>query len=135
MDLYAENILDHSKHPRHKTVVDSATIEHGEKNLSCGDTVHIQLRLDGDRIVELGWTGEGCAISQAAMSILSEELQGKTIGDIDLFTPQAVRELLGVPVSTRRVKCAFLSLHALKNLLHRLRGQPEQTWPETVAEA
>lgn len=134
MDLYAENILDHFKHPRGKKLVAHPTSEHSETNISCGDTVQVQVLLDGETIKELGWSGNGCAISQAAMSILSEELSGKTLKEIDALGAKSVRELLGVPISTRRSKCAFLSLHALKNLVHLHRKEPEQDWSETVAE-
>lgn len=132
MDLYAENILDHFKHPRHKGPLGDATCAHGEKNLSCGDEVHVEVRLDGDRIVAIGWTGQGCAISQAALSMLAETLVGKTLKEADALTADAVRTMLGVPVSTRRMKCAFLGLHVLKNLLRLHRGQPEQGWAETI---
>lgn len=134
MDLYAENILDHFKHPRGKKAVPNPTIEHTETNISCGDSVHIMLTLDGDRIADLGWDGNGCAISQAAMSMLSEELRGKTLKEMDALDAGQIRTLLGVPVSTRRAKCAFLCLHTLKNLIHSHRGEPDQDWAETVAE-
>lgn len=132
MDLYAENILEHFKHPRGKRAMSDATASHEEKNLSCGDTVRVFLKLEGDTISDISWEGTGCAISQAAMSMLAEELNGKTIREIDALGPDAVRELLGVPVSTRRLKCAMLSLHALKNLAHTVRNEQEQGWAETV---
>lgn len=132
MDLYAENILDHFKHPRGKSPLAVATFAHGETNVSCGDTVRVEVALEGGHIAAIGWSGEGCAVSQAAMSMLAEELRGKSLADIDGLTPQTVRDLLGVPISVRRSKCAFLGLHALKNLLHISRNEPEQAWQETV---
>lgn len=132
MDLYAENILDHFKHPRGKSRLALPTLAHGETNVSCGDTVLVEVRLENGHIADIGWSGEGCAVSQAAMSMLAEELRGKPLGDIGGLTPQTVRDLLGVPISVRRSKCAFLGLHALKNLLHKSRAEPEQTWQETV---
>lgn len=132
MDLYAENILEHSKHPHRKILLPSFSVEHEEVNLSCGDSVKIQLMLDGDRIQEVGWDGAGCAISQAAMSMLSEELVGKTMNDLHQMDAHMIRELLGVPVSARRAKCAFLCLHAMKNAMHQLRKEPAQGWTETL---
>lgn len=134
MDLYAENILEHYKNPVGKNLLPSFTVEHEEVNLSCGDSVKIQLMLDGDRIAQLGWDGSGCAISQAAMSLLSEELSGKTVAQLEALTPKNIQELLGVPVSTRRAKCAYLCLHALKNAIHTLRKEPAQNWVETLGE-
>ncbi len=135
MDLYAENILEHSKSPHGKTLLPSFTVEHEEVNLSCGDSVKIQLELDGDRVKALGWDGSGCAISQAAMSIVSEEIVGKTTDELAKMDTEDIRTLLGVPVSARRAKCAFLCLHALKNALHVLKKEPAQNWVETLKES
>jgi nitrogen fixation protein NifU and related proteins len=132
MDIYADNILDHYKHPHHHGELADASVEHAEKNLSCGDMVTLQLKIDGNLISDISWTGDGCAISQAGMSILSDELIGKTLDEAQAINPSQVTALLGVPVGTRRLKCALLSLHTLKNTLHAYRGNPPQSWHETV---
>ena len=135
MDLYAENILDHYRNPRNKQKLAPELqylVTHTEANLSCGDEVTISLNIKDDRISELSWDGTGCAISQAAMSLLSEELQGKTIMEIEALTPKDVYEVLGVPIGPRRVKCALLGLHALKNALREHQGKKPQSWTETV---
>ena len=132
MDLYAENILDHSKHPRHKGELADATVQHEEKNLSCGDSVNVMLRINNGGIEEVSWTGSGCAISQAAMSMLSETLEGMKLSEAEKLQLDDIKTMLGVPIGTRRLKCALLCLHALKNDLHVLRNEPEQTWAETV---
>jgi len=135
MDLYADNILDHYKHPRHKNVMSDATVTHAEKNLSCGDTVTVTLKIDDDRVTEIGWQGEGCAISQAAMSLLSEELTGKTLAELDALTPDEMRAMLGIEIGNRRIKCALLGLHTVKNAIHTYRKEPLQGWMETVGNA
>jgi nitrogen fixation NifU-like protein len=132
MDLYAENILDHYKHPHHSGQLADATITHDEKNLTCGDSVSLQLEIDGDVIKDLAWTGGGCAISQAGMSILSDELIGKSVAEAEALKSDDVRGMLGVPVGTRRMKCALLCLHTLKNALHAYKGEGQQSWHETV---
>jgi nitrogen fixation protein NifU and related proteins len=132
MDLYAENILDHSKHPHHYGALTDASITHTESNPSCGDTITLSLQIDDGLITNLAWTGDGCAISQAGMSILSDELIGKSLTESDALTEARIRELLGVPVGTRRLKCALLCLHTLKNALHSYRNEPSQTWHETI---
>lgn len=132
MDLYADNILDHSKHPRHSGALERATVMHGEKNLSCGDQLMLHMGIEDDVMREIAWTGDGCAINQAGMSILSEELIGKTIDDAAKLDAEAIKKLLGVPVGTRRLKCALLCLHTLKNALHVYRSEPRQSWQETV---
>ncbi|OGJ59851.1 hypothetical protein A2881_01820 [Candidatus Peribacteria bacterium RIFCSPHIGHO2_01_FULL_55_13] len=136
MDLYAENILDHYRHPRNKgqgpLAKGQAVITHMEENLSCGDTVTIHLSIKDDCITEISWDGTGCAISQAAMSLLSEELQGKTLSEVESLTPQNVYDILGVPIGPRRVKCALLGLHVLKNTLRMKERKELQGWNETV---
>lgn len=130
MDLYADNILDHYRHPRNSGRLDAPSVTREEINASCGDHLTLDLHITDGRISAVRWSGEGCAISQAAMSILSEELTGMPVADALALPPARIRELLGVPVGTRRLKCAFLCLHALKNALL---PQP-QGWEETLRE-
>jgi len=132
MDLYADTILDHYRHPRFKQERGDATAAHTEKNLSCGDVLTAFLTSDDVDHAELNWTGDGCAISQAGMSILAEAMQEKTLTELDALTAADILTLLGIPVGNRRIKCALLCLHTLKNTLHTLRGEPLQTWAETV---
>lgn len=139
MDIYAENIIDHYKHPHNKLPLplgegrgEGNFVRHEEKNISCGDTVTVDLSIENDSIVAIGWTGEGCAISQAAMSILSDELKGKSLKEIDVLNADAIKTMLGVPIGSRRMKCALLCLHALKNAIHAHRNEPMQSWQETV---
>lgn len=135
MDLYAENILQHYKNPVHKREIVNATVTHEEMNHSCGDKVSLQLRIKEGVIDELGWTGEGCAVSQGGMSILAEELIGKKVDDAEAITTEKMKELLGVPIGARRFKCAFLGLHTLKNALRILEKKEPQSWTETVGNA
>ncbi len=134
MDVYAENILDHFRHPRGKQALPKASIEHEEVNLSCGDALTIQLAIDNGNVAAIGWSGSGCAISQAGMSLLWEALQGKTMEEMDALTRADIEELLGVPIGPRRFKCAFLCLHTLKNTLRKAKGQEAQGWLETAEE-
>jgi nitrogen fixation protein NifU and related proteins len=132
MDIYAENILEHHRHPLHKQPLPGATVEHAEANLSCGDELTVRLKIDGDRIAAVGWDGTGCAISQAGMSILSEDLIGRTSAGIDALKKSDMYTLLGVPIGPRRFKCALLCLHTLKNAVRKAKGLPKQDWLQTV---
>lgn len=134
MDLYAENILDHYRHPRNAGVLTEPSVMWTETNVSCGDMLTMHLRIENDRVAEVKWQGSGCAISQAGMSLLSENLIGLSLEDAAALTPQAVRDFLGVPVGTRRIKCAFLCLHALKNALRAQAALEPQSWEETLQE-
>ncbi|MDA0375917.1 MAG: iron-sulfur cluster assembly scaffold protein [bacterium] len=126
MDLYAENILDHYRDPRHKGTGDGATVSKEEDNPSCGDRITAHLWIEDDVITKIEWEGAGCAISQAAMSIFTEELEGKTTTEVLKIKKEDVYELLGVPIGPRRFKCALLCLHTVKNAL------APQSWLETV---
>lgn len=133
MDIYAENILDHFRSPRNHGELADATVDQEEFNHACGDSLHLWLKTSGGKIVGLGWTGTGCAISQASMSIVSEELEGMSEDEVLKLTKDDIYEMLGVPIGPRRFKCALMSLHTIKNALHKARGNVPQSWVETVA--
>jgi nitrogen fixation protein NifU and related proteins len=144
MDVYAENILDHYRHPRHRgsgigdrelgtqNQKPGTGVTHTEENLSCGDSVTVHMRIESNHITGITWEGTGCAISQAAMSMLSEEVVGKASAEVEALTPEDVYALLSVPIGPRRVQCALLGLHALKNAVLQQQGRQLQSWMETV---
>ncbi|PJF48789.1 MAG: SUF system NifU family Fe-S cluster assembly protein [Chloroflexi bacterium] len=117
-DLYREHILDHYENPRHHGVIEHADISHEESNPLCGDRIRIDVKLGsaGDRvyIADAAFTGDGCIISQAATSMLLEDVVGKPVDEIDQIEPQRVLDLVGVPLTAARVKCALLGLKVLK---------------------
>lgn len=133
MNIYAENILDHFRHPRYYEPLLDFMVDHEEWNHACGDSIHVWLELKNGTIAKIGWTGGGCVISQASMSMLSEELEGMKEEDMLKLTKENVYALLGVPIGPRRFKCALMSLHTVKNALHKAAGKPLQSWTETVA--
>lgn len=133
MDLYAENILDHYRHPRNVGTLDRPTAHRHEENASCGDDLTIALRLEDGVIVDVRWQGTGCAISQASMSMLSEALIGMSAEEASDLPATFVYSLLGVPIGPRRVKCALLGLHAMTNALRLYAGTPPQQWTHTAA--
>lgn len=112
--MYRENILDHAQNPRYPGVLRPADVDHEEHNPLCGDRLHLTLRLDAEnRIREIAWEGEGCAISQATASMLSEEIIGKTVDEVRALTRDDVLGLLGISLTINRMKCALLSLKTL----------------------
>ncbi len=141
-DLYQELILEHYKHPRNKGELSAADVEMHLMNTSCGDEVRLQLRLEGGVIRDTRFQGNGCSISQASVSMMSDLLKGKTIPEsIELaqrFTdmmhgdPTAAREkrmgdlraLAGVSHYPVRVKCALLGWDALLQALKKI-GEEE----------
>src|SRR5262245_31820851 len=82
-EMYRENILDHGQNPRHRGILNPADIDFEGHNPLCGDRLRLTLRLDENkRITEIGWDGDGCAISQASASMLGEEILGKTLEEV-----------------------------------------------------
>lgn len=113
-DLYRENILDHYKHPRNHGELANATIVREEHNPLCGDQLTLYLLVDDGTIKDVRFKGKGCAISQAAASMLTEELIGQTMDEAKQIDKQFVLDLLGIPIGPVRLKCALLSLKTLK---------------------
>lgn len=114
-DMYQQNILDHYKHPRHKGALSSYDVKEEGSNPSCGDELTLYLSYNGDVVRDVGFEGEGCAISVAGMSLLSEKVIGMKKADIAKLTQQDVYDLLGVAVGPQREKCALLSLRTLQS--------------------
>jgi len=114
-DLYQEHILDHYKHPRNKGPLPGASLNAKDSNPLCGDEVVLHLKVDGSqRISEVRFEGQGCAISQASASMLTTIVKGVTIPEAEALERDAILKELGIPLSAVRLKCALLSLHVLK---------------------
>jgi nitrogen fixation NifU-like protein len=124
-DLYRELILDHYRDPRNKGRLDPADISYAEDNPLCGDRIHLYLRVDDDqRVTDVAWEGEGCAISMASASMLSEQLVGKTLDELRKLGKEDILEMLGIELGPVRLKCALLSLKVLKAGAYGLTGWP-----------
>ncbi len=118
MDLYAENILDHYKQPHHAGHLKKPSVQVKEHNPLCGDVIALDLSVDtSGKIRDVGFVGNGCAISQAAMSLLSDEVLGRSAAAAAKITAEKVVELLGVQISPARMKCALLGFTALQKAI------------------
>jgi nitrogen fixation protein NifU and related proteins len=118
-ELYDDHILDHYESPYHKGRLEGATCAHSDRNPICGDQVMLQLRLDGDKVSECYFDGKGCAISQAAASILCEAVEGKTLTELRNLQAKEMLSLLKVPLTASRQKCGLLAFKVLKTLLYQ----------------
>jgi nitrogen fixation NifU-like protein len=115
-DLYRENILDHYKRPRNFGRLDDFDLEFEDVNPLCGDEQHVFIKLDaGDRVAEVGFEGKGCAISTAATSMLTDELEGMSREELLRLPKEFVLDLLGIDISATRMKCALLGLKIVKS--------------------
>jgi nitrogen fixation NifU-like protein len=125
-DLYREVILDHYKNPRGHGVIEEADAAAEGMNPLCGDEVAIYVAFgeDGETIDEVKFSGRGCAISQAATSMLMEMVQGRTANEVGELSKDELLEEIGIPLSPIRLKCALLGLGVLKVALHRAKGTP-----------
>ncbi|MEK6983768.1 MAG: Fe-S cluster assembly sulfur transfer protein SufU [Nanoarchaeota archaeon] len=114
--MYQENILDHFKNPRNFGKIAKASVHHHEYNPLCGDEIDMFLVIDkNNKIADVKFSGHGCAISQASASMLTESIKGKNINEIEKLSKDYILEMLGIPLSPVRLKCALLSLDTLKN--------------------
>ncbi|MBK6325606.1 MAG: iron-sulfur cluster assembly scaffold protein [Chloroflexi bacterium] len=115
MDIYREQIIDLHEHPLNFGELETADFCHEDDNPLCGDIIRIAINLDDSgRVYQVGWTGSGCAISQAAASLLTETIKGMSLTDIQTFPPERLLDLIGVPLSQARRKCALLPLKVLQ---------------------
>jgi nitrogen fixation NifU-like protein len=115
-ELYREQILEHYKRPHNFGRLDDADLEFEDSNPFCGDEQHVMLRLDGEgRVAEVAFEGQGCAISTAATSLLTDELVGKTREELLRLPRDFVLDLLGIEISATRMKCAMLGLKVVKS--------------------
>ena len=124
--MYREVILDHYKNPRGHGVLDPADAEAEGQNPLCGDEVSIYVAFaeDGETVEEVKFSGRGCAISQAATSMLTEMAAGRTATELATLDKDELLEQIGIPLTPVRLKCAMLGLTTLKVALHKAKGTP-----------
>ena len=134
--LYREVILDHYKNPRGHGLLDAPDAQAEGQNPLCGDEVTVSVRFgEGDTIDEIGFEGRGCAISQAATSMLTELVQGRTAQEVAGMPKDELLEEIGIPLTPVRLKCAILGLGVLKLALHKAKGTPlPEEWGTTAHE-
>jgi nitrogen fixation NifU-like protein len=122
--LYREVILDHYKNPRNHGTLEDADAHADGQNPLCGDEISIFVDFDGDTISDVKFSGRGCAISQAATSMLTEMIVGKTAQDAAALQKDDLLEEMPIPLTPVRLKCALLGLTTLKVALHKAKGTP-----------
>ncbi len=123
-DLYRDYILEHYRRPHNFGALDNATASYEGANPLCGDRITLQLRIAGDTVAAVGFTGRGCAISQASASLLTDEIKGKPLADVVGFAATDVLDMLGIEISPARLKCAMLSFDSLQHLLDEIGAKP-----------
>ncbi len=128
-DLYRENIIDHYQHPHNHGTIENPDISYEDSNPLCGDKIRIDMRVQDGIVRDIKFSGKGCAISQASASMLTDEILGKPLKDIQQLDKQTILDLLGIPLGPTRIKCALLSLKVLKGGaygVHEWPGEEEE---------
>ncbi len=124
-ELYRDYILEHYKQPRNFGELPERDLEFHDKNPLCGDEMEVQIVVEDGKIADLKWHGQGCAISQAAASIASEELIGMPLDEAAALNADWMLDHMGIQISATRRKCALLNLKVLRGAVT---GDP--SWPE-----
>lgn len=122
--LYREQIMDHYKNPRNNGKLEECSFKITDTNPFCGDEIEMFVKMQDKKISGIKFTGKGCAISQAAASMLTEFIKDKTLEEVEALSREDVIEMLGIEIGAVRVKCAMLSLVALKNGINKYREEP-----------
>jgi nitrogen fixation NifU-like protein len=141
-DLYRRVIMDHYKRPHNRGELGAEAISVAMRNPTCGDAVTLQLAVQDDVVQEARWTGEGCSISMASVSMMTDAVRGKTVaealamvdnfshfmqGEDEEFEYEDIEALSGVTKFPARIKCAMLGWNALrKGLEHDDADQSDQ---------
>ncbi|MFO0910515.1 MAG: SUF system NifU family Fe-S cluster assembly protein [Isosphaeraceae bacterium] len=115
--LYREEILDHYRSSPYRGRLECPDCSADLDNPLCGDKIHLELKLDDGKIAEIAFDGSGCAISQAATSLLAEKVEGMSIDDVRRITSEDSLKLLGVRLTPTRIKCGLLGWRALQHAL------------------
>ena len=121
-DLYRDYILEHYRRPHNFGVIEDATASFEGSNPLCGDRITMQLGIENGVVERVGFTGRGCAISQASASLLTDEIKGKPVADVVAFRADDLLDLLGIDISPARLKCAMLSHETLHKALAETEG-------------
>lgn len=116
--LMMDVLLEHYRHPRNSGRLSPCDVEHEEGNPSCGDQIRMFVRLREGKINEIAFEGKGCIISQAAASILTDLVKGKTVEEVKELTREDMIDNIGIPIGPMRLKCALLALKVLKRGLY-----------------
>ncbi len=123
-DLYRDYILEHYRRPHNFGVLETPSASYEGANPLCGDRITMQLTVKDGVVEEVGFTGRGCAISQASASLLTDEIRGKPVADVAGFKAVDLLDLLGIEISPARLKCAMLSFDSLQHLLDEIGVKP-----------
>ena len=120
IDIYKEEILDHYENPSNYGILENPDISHEGDNPVCGDSIRIDIKVENSVITDIRFCSEGCVISQAAASMLTEKIKGQHLDIIEKLCKEDVLEMLGIRLSPIRLKCGLLALNVAKQCAKRV---------------
>lgn len=123
-DIYRDYILDHFKNPRNYGKLEKPDISYSDSNPLCGDEIKIDIKIEDGKVSDIRFSGRGCAISKASASILTETIKGLALDEVKKIGREEMLDLLGIPLTPVRIKCALLPLKAVKAGAYGLTSWP-----------
>jgi nitrogen fixation NifU-like protein len=128
-DFYRQNILDHYQNPRNWGTIEKPDVSAEDSNPLCGDRIRIDLKIKDGAVEDVKFSGQGCSISRAAASMLTDEVRGKTLEEVKAMNRDTILEMLGIELGPVRLKCALLALKTLKVGVYGLQGG-DRAWKD-----
>ena len=123
MDIYSENIMEHYRYPINIGKLENENVSYKDSNPLCGDNIEVSLLIDNDKITDIKYISEGCAISRASSSIISEKIKGMNLKDVLVLNKDFVLDSIGIQLNPIRLKCAMLSLRAIQKAVTKYLGE------------
>ena len=127
--IYQGKVLDHAMNPRNRGVLEHADYSYEDAGSVCGDEVRIDVRVKGNRVAEVAFSGRGCAVSQASASVLTELIATMTLDDVEALTEDDLLAAIGVHLTPARLECALLSLSVLRAGISRASARNSTALP------
>ena len=121
-DMYREELLECYRNPQNYGRIDRPSVSYRDFNPVCGDEVEVHLRMESGKIAAIGFTGRGCAISQAAASLVTENVKGKSADYARRMKKEKMLDLMPIEVSSLRIKCALLAMKAIQKAIAKHDG-------------
>lgn len=114
MNIYAEDIIAQYEKPHNKGKIANATTSFHEYNPTCGDDITVYMNIKDGKVTDIKFDGSGCAISVASASMLTDEIKGKSVAEVEKLDVHYLIDLIGIDPGPARLKCATISLKAAK---------------------
>ena len=124
LDIYAENLIRHYEKPHNRGKLAHPSIQMHEDNPSCGDSIDVYLDIEGNKVKDVKFTGDGCSISVGSASMLTDHVKDKTLSEIKKIDKDELIELIGIDPGPGRMHCATLALKAIKSAIFKYENKP-----------